>query len=300
MIYSYTNPCLYAKNDKNFKDNKLKDMKWETIAETLNCTGSEARKRWESLRGQFCRKRRQQKNQPSGSGTLAEWPLMSLLSFLTPHIQNRKARSSSLLQRSTLRCNETSSSCSPAINSPVRPVSSSSANRVIQSQNTTSSSSLLQRSTLRCFDSEYFAWNDHESQEIENIENKENTENAENIPTEYVLHEVPTKETGNVASIPQTTKTPKKRNLVPPLDKFAQNKKACNERLEALLTKSSIAVSDLAVACNSATVEEKKPVVDPNASVIAQALKSVAPENQLSCLIAVLQLINSFNQSFNQ
>ncbi|XP_071631805.1 uncharacterized protein [Temnothorax longispinosus] len=249
------NLCLYAKNDKNFKDNKLKDMKWETIAETLNCTASEARKRWESLRGQFCKKRRQQKNQPSGSGTLAEWPLMSLLSFLRPHIQNRKARSSSLLQRSTLRCNEISSSCSPAINSPVRPLSSSSANRVIQSQNTTSSFSFLQRSTLR----------------------------------------FPTKETGNVASIPQTTKTPKKRNLVPPLDK-AQNKKACNERLEALLTKSSKAVSDLAVACNSATVEEKKPVVGPNASVIVQVLKSVAPENQLSCLIAVLQLINSFNQ----
>lgn len=110
------NPCLYAKNDKNFKNNKLKDMKWEVIAGTLKCTGelltflyyfanksvvhlcqyffcilaSEARKCWDSLRNQFCRKRRQQKNQPSGSGTLAEWPLMSSMSFLTSHIQNRK------------------------------------------------------------------------------------------------------------------------------------------------------------------------------------------------------------------
>lgn len=33
------NPCLYAKNDKNFKDSKLKEMKWETISAALNCTG---------------------------------------------------------------------------------------------------------------------------------------------------------------------------------------------------------------------------------------------------------------------
>lgn len=28
-------PYLYAKNDKNFKNNKLKDMKWEVIADIL-------------------------------------------------------------------------------------------------------------------------------------------------------------------------------------------------------------------------------------------------------------------------
>lgn len=45
----------------------------------------------------------------------------------------------------------------------------------------------------------------------------------------------------------------------------------------------------------SGRIEEKEKVSDPNANVIAQALKSVARENQLSCLIAVLQLIESFN-----
>ncbi|XP_011884098.1 PREDICTED: transcription factor Adf-1-like [Vollenhovia emeryi] len=84
-------PCfLYAKSDKNYKNSVLKDIKWEEIANILNCTVSEARKRWDSLRNQFCRKRRQQKNQPSGSGTSAEWPLMSCMSFLISHIQNRK------------------------------------------------------------------------------------------------------------------------------------------------------------------------------------------------------------------
>ena len=33
------NPCLYAKNDTFYKDNKVKEMKWEMIAEALNCTG---------------------------------------------------------------------------------------------------------------------------------------------------------------------------------------------------------------------------------------------------------------------
>lgn len=32
------NSCLYAKNDILYKDNKIKEMKWETIATTLNCT----------------------------------------------------------------------------------------------------------------------------------------------------------------------------------------------------------------------------------------------------------------------
>lgn len=31
------NPCLYAKNDASYKYNKMKEMKWESIAESLNC-----------------------------------------------------------------------------------------------------------------------------------------------------------------------------------------------------------------------------------------------------------------------
>lgn len=33
------NPCLYAKSDPFYKDHKAKEMKWEVIAESLNCTG---------------------------------------------------------------------------------------------------------------------------------------------------------------------------------------------------------------------------------------------------------------------
>ncbi|KYN09761.1 Transcription factor Adf-1 [Trachymyrmex cornetzi] len=84
------NPCLYAKSDANYKDHKVKEMKWKTISESLNCTADEAKKRWDSLRSQFSRKLRQQKIQPSGSGVIPEWPLMSCMSFLKSHIQNRK------------------------------------------------------------------------------------------------------------------------------------------------------------------------------------------------------------------
>lgn len=80
-----------------------------------------------------------------------------------------------------------------------------------------------------------------------------------------------------------------------PLIHLLQKKKACNERLEDVLKKSSQAVTDLAIAYKSGRIEEKEKISDPNANVIAQALKSVAPENQLSCLIAVLQLIESFH-----
>lgn len=43
-------------------------------------------------------------------------------------------------------------------------------------------------------------------------------------------------------------------------------------------------------------VEEKEESCDSYAVVISQALKSVIPENQLSCLIAVLQLIEKFKE----
>jgi len=103
-----------------------------------------------------------------------------------------------------------------------------------------------------------------------------------------------TKENEKIKNIRQAPKTHAKRILVPPLDNFAKKKKATNERLEDLLSKSSQAVSDLATAYKNGRSEEKKENSDPNAAVTAQALKSVTPENQMSCLIAVLQLIESF------
>lgn len=75
-----------------------------------------------------------------------------------------------------------------------------------------------------------------------------------------------------------------------------KKKKTSNERLEDLLSKSSQAVSDLATAYKTNKVEEKQESSDPHAVVISQALKSVESENQLSCLIAVLQLIENFKK----
>lgn len=37
------NPCLYAKNDPFYKDQKAKEMKWEQVVKTLNCTANEAK-----------------------------------------------------------------------------------------------------------------------------------------------------------------------------------------------------------------------------------------------------------------
>jgi len=47
----------------------------------------------------------------------------------------------------------------------------------------------------------------------------------------------------------------------------------------------------MVAAYKSGRIEEKKVNFDSNAAVIAQALKSVTPENQISCLI-----INLFNR----
>lgn len=84
--------------------------------------------------------------------------------------------------------------------------------------------------------------------------------------------------------------------MVPPLDNFAKKKKTKNECLEDLLSKSSQAISDLATSYKHKEVEKKEESPDPHAIVIPQALKSVTSENQLSCLIAVLQLIEQFKE----
>lgn len=101
----------------------------------------------------------------------------------------------------------------------------------------------------------------------------------------------------NIGSTSQTSTKSAKRVLVSSLDNFAKKKKASNERLEDLLSKSSQAISDLATTYkHKQIVEKKEESPDPHAIVISQALKSVIPENQLSCLIAVLQLIEKFKE----
>lgn len=97
-------------------------------------------------------------------------------------------------------------------------------------------------------------------------------------------------------NIIQTSKKPSKRILIPPLDNFAKKRKASNERLENLLDKLSQAISDLAEIYKNNKVEGKENFVDPHAVVISQALQSVIPENQLSCLIAILQIIEKFKK----
>lgn len=117
------------------------------------------------------------------------------------------------------------------------------------------------------------------------VEDTMQSESSESLTVEKENNGLPT---------PRISKKSTKRILVPPLDNFAKKKKTNNERLEDLLSKSSQAVSDLATAYKTNTVEEKQEFSDPHAIVISQALKSVGSENQLSCLIAVLQLIEKF------
>lgn len=111
------------------------------------------------------------------------------------------------------------------------------------------------------------------------------------------LSEVLTAEKENIQPIPQTSRKSAKRILVPPLDNFAKKNKTKNERLEEMLCKSSQAISDLAATYTNKSIDEKKEELsDPHAIVISQALKSVTQENQLTCLIAVLQLIETFKE----
>ncbi|XP_011268619.2 uncharacterized protein LOC105258808 [Camponotus floridanus] len=274
----------------------MKEMKWESIAESLNCTTNEAKKRWDCLRNQFSRKLRAQKIQPSGSGQTSEWPLMSYMSFLKPHIQNRKTRGS-LLQIASSRCSETSSSCSINSSIPQSPTD------VITSH--------CQFPASYTYSARFSDWNDdcNASLTVENLntstEDTAQSESSGVFTTEKENIGSTLQTSTSHISTPQTSKksnyqegVPKsaKRILVPPLDNFAKKKKASNERLEDLLNKSSQAISDLATTYKDKEIKEKEGFSDANTIVISQALKTVMPENQLSCLIAVLQLIEKFKE----
>ncbi|OXA60389.1 hypothetical protein Fcan01_05388 [Folsomia candida] len=63
-------PCLFAKKDPQFKNNNLKEKKWEKIAtnfENDTFTAESLKKHWQKLRSQFSGFLRRLKN-PSGKG----------------------------------------------------------------------------------------------------------------------------------------------------------------------------------------------------------------------------------------
>ncbi|CAH2003327.1 unnamed protein product [Acanthoscelides obtectus] len=92
-------PHIYNKTLKEYKDDKMKDNSWLSIAEFLDSEPAIVKKRWDNLRDRFVRAYRQYNTVlPSGSGggtqQQPDFPYFEIMMWLIPFIRKRKLISS--------------------------------------------------------------------------------------------------------------------------------------------------------------------------------------------------------------
>ncbi|XP_034828082.1 uncharacterized protein LOC123867493 [Maniola jurtina] len=88
-------PCLYDASDAKYADSAKRDQTWKSIARTLSATESECKKTWTNLRESYRRavvKTRTKSGQAAISSK--KWQFEEEMSFLLPHMKQRKTISS--------------------------------------------------------------------------------------------------------------------------------------------------------------------------------------------------------------
>ncbi|TDG98359.1 hypothetical protein EPR50_G00218110 [Perca flavescens] len=85
-------PPLYNVSEKNYSNREVKRDCWRQITEKINISEKETKKKWDSLRTQFCRYR---KLSPSGSSGTDKTPrqrwILRRLRFLEPHTKSKES-----------------------------------------------------------------------------------------------------------------------------------------------------------------------------------------------------------------
>ncbi|XP_049865355.1 transcription factor Adf-1-like [Pectinophora gossypiella] len=88
-------PYLYDASDAKYADSVKRDQTWKSIARTLSSTESECKKTWANLRESYRRavvKKRTKSGQ--AATTSKKWQFEEEMSFLLPHMKQRKTISS--------------------------------------------------------------------------------------------------------------------------------------------------------------------------------------------------------------
>ncbi|XP_067208099.1 uncharacterized protein [Linepithema humile] len=286
-------PSVFDKTLKDYKNKELKLEIWKSIGKVLGCTGEQVEGRWIILRNTFTKKLREMKNQPSGSGCkMAKmWIYFKQMSFLTPHIAHRMSRSSmtasqeksnvsqSIIRSSILiedSADKTMSSplslnnaCSyvNAVNVLTCSDDSISNPSLDESCSITSSTS-NQQSPVTLIDSEDNVF------EYTNKNNKVQKKTAADIVTKTMNNVI-------------------QKKKVPAPDQFAVKKQKTTETMENVLCQSSHALNVMATAYLSrATVEQHHPCI----TAIAEAMRRVPNEQQLTCFMSIMQVISTHSQ----
>ncbi|KYQ52422.1 Transcription factor Adf-1 [Trachymyrmex zeteki] len=86
-------PHLYNHQDKNFKNNLMKENSWKEIASVMKMSVSECQVQWTRLRDKFAREKRQMELETrSGSGASCRitFALYETMLFLEKHIKRRQ------------------------------------------------------------------------------------------------------------------------------------------------------------------------------------------------------------------
>ncbi|KAG5674872.1 hypothetical protein PVAND_004817 [Polypedilum vanderplanki] len=81
-------PLLYDKNVKDYRKPGVSDVAWQAVADSLNTSVSNCKKRWKSLRDTFIKYYRIEMLQKSDSNRKRkQWIFFKDLSFLMPHVE---------------------------------------------------------------------------------------------------------------------------------------------------------------------------------------------------------------------
>ncbi|XP_026828167.1 uncharacterized protein LOC113562586 [Ooceraea biroi] len=267
----------------------------------LGCTGEQTEGRWIALRNIFTKKLREAKTgQPSGSGSKKTkiWIYFKQMSFLIPHISHRMSRSSitaSQEEKSLASQNITGSSILIE-DSTVRTMSSPSNDvwnsmyLVTGSDDNISNPSLdeiLSASTASSIASPIAS--DHQSVVTSN--------DLEDDVSECTNNRVQKEIAANVITKTKDNKVIQKKKVVPPLDQFAIKKQKRTETLENVLCQSSHALNVMASAYLHRSTDEEKPQQQqqqhPYITAIAEAMKQVPHEQQLTCFMSIMQVIST-------
>ncbi|RLU18339.1 hypothetical protein DMN91_008696 [Ooceraea biroi] len=101
----------------------------------------------------------------------------------------------------------------------------------------------------------------------------------------------------NVITKTKDNKVIQKKKVVPPLDQFAIKKQKRTETLENVLCQSSHALNVMASAYLHRSTDEEKPQQQqqqhPYITAIAEAMKQVPHEQQLTCFMSIMQVIST-------
>ncbi|XP_019885414.2 uncharacterized protein LOC112639676 [Camponotus floridanus] len=276
-----SNPYLYNKKHKDFKNVEVKKDTWKVISTCCGATsGEEAENRWNQLRNQLGRKLREMKRKPpsgsEGGVKMTTWDLMPAMSFLIPHIEHRRTRGSMTFSHNSGPSTSPSGSSSNSENCVILP-SPSSLDLVsdeisieYDAEGNTCSSSPVK---IISDDLDVFI----------DITNNDGDKKKQ-------LNESDEKNAGFPSK--------KYKTAVPSLDTFSQQKKNKENNLELLIAKSSSAIQSMATCFTQDTLNEtnKEKKMHPFVVAIEAAFEKVFAEMEMECFMAVMNVISKYQK----